>query len=414
MAVVRTVLRIAVLLHLGVFGLARLLPAKQKLSLLSSRRWAWTTEDHLDGALMFQQLSRETPSDLETAPVRELIVKEMVQKYANKPPEDTWQERFEKAMMTPEDPCDADILSTFGWNAGFGSGMNILMAEVATAVYFGRTVAICYAPDEDPYSFDDIFDWEHPIRFCEQPERCPDMRQYAWDEGSKRTPWGFSAIFWAGCLNSMECDLNPTTKSPWLTPAQRHPGIDPEWREWSKRFRHFIYDSVYRIEEGQQKLIDYWVGNFGIESGRKYVGVHLRGTDKFQEAREVSVPEFAEKVHLALNRTNLRLVYMASDDWDFQTALKAHLKATIPGIVVVHKTKDEFRDGIDRRGGHNLDERHRMTLMGELAVLRNATAFVGTASSNIGRLLYFLRTPQVNDTFDISVDEGGDWLSRHC
>jgi len=50
-----------------------------------------------------------------------------------------------------------------------------------------------------------------------------------------------------------------------------------------------------------------------------------------------------------------------------------------------------------------------MTLLADIEAMRRATVFVGTASSNIGRLVYYLR-PRGSAT--ISVDDEGDWLRR--
>mmetsp|Transcript_48416 Transcript_48416/g.149579 ORF Transcript_48416/g.149579 Transcript_48416/m.149579 type:complete len:421 (+) Transcript_48416:99-1361(+) len=348
-------------------------------------------------------------SDLMSVPLRSLVSAEMVRQYADRPPEERWQELLDRATSTPEDPCDADVLSTYGWNAGFGSGVNIFMAEVAVAAYFGRTVARCHAPDQNIFSF--LFLWQHSVRLCNRSELCTDTRQYLYDD-EKRTPWGYSAIFWGGCLNSLECELNHTGRTPWLKPSQRHPGISPEFRAWSKRFRHFIYDSVFRIVPTQREKVESWVQQWGPPAGQPYIGVHLRGTDKYTEAPNVSLPLFVEKISAAAAQAETSLVFIASDDQPLAEELAAQLKAALPGAVPLMKPKGEYPV---KNGGHPLRREEKTALLGELQVLRNSTIFIGTASSNVGRLVYFLREPQEgDDTLSISMDEDGDWFSRFC
>jgi len=53
--------------------------------------------------------------------------------------------------------------------------------------------------------------------------------------------------------------------------------------------------------------------------------------------------------------------------------------------------------------------RAMLVLLTDLEGLRRSSVFIGTASSNMGRLVYFLRGPHLPT---ISLDDDGDFLKR--
>merc|ERR1719414_949089 len=96
----------------------------------------------------------------------------------------------------------------------------------------------------------------------------------------------------------------------------------------------------------------------------------------------------ASLIPIVLNELRLRkirLVYLASDDplasQQIQSALGDHAH------VIEQPRVNET--GYTSRG--YADEGDLMTVLIDVEALRRATVFIGTASSNIGRLVYFLR-----------------------
>jgi len=364
----------------------------------------------VDAARRQQLMGRadyEPASDLMFMELRKRLVSEMVQHYRNRPPTITWPTRMQRSFTEylHGDPCEADILSTMGWNAGFGSGLNVLSAEVAVAAYFGATVAICIPPGAELNRKEyEVFDF--PLPKCRNSSMCSDVRQY---DSTGNVPWGYSVSFWGGCLDHTECDV--WNHVPVKQPAQRFPGIDPEFHMYVRDVKHMTYQAIYKLRPDHQATVQDWRRRFGPPSSdvEPFVGVHIRGTDKFQEAVNTPIEAYANATLHFMDTWNIHSVYLATDDWLRGIEFKTLIMEAKPHCAFFMKSW-EMIDG--RHGGHVLFGQERDIFLAEVDILTDATTFVGTASSNVGRLVYFLRKPDEEAVF--SVDEGNDFLSRHC
>jgi len=354
-----------------------------------------------------------------TPELRSLAIQEMVDHYARKPPAAEWPARAQRAFSEPADPCDADVLATFGWSGGLGSGFNAMASEVGLAVYFNKTVALCHRQGTDYRNF---AGFDLPLRVCGRSELCRDHDQYdralnVSDKPGEKARWGTAVNFWGGCLQHYECDVQLAgSRMPLVKPAFRHPGIDSSFRSFSRDFRHFLYGALWTLTPTERAGVDIKVAQWGPKEG-PFVGIHLRGTDKFHEAQDPGVGAYAQQALAFLRSSNATQVFIASDDKPRLKDLKEQLLAAMPQVQIFAKSEREYPW---RAGGHILEIDERQVMLAEIQQLVRATAFVGSASSNIGRAVYFLRQTQAGevqsgrDLTAYSVDDDNDFFSRHC
>jgi len=267
-------------------------------------------------------------------------------------------------------------------------------------------VALCNPPNADRSSFSKL---QGALRVCNRSALCTDWTQYA-RTGDLKWHWGYGAMFWGGCLDHSECDV-PVAGVPNKPPALRFPGISPSFRVFSRQFRHLVYKDIFRFSAETEALAKHHETLFGPPHSAPYVGVHLRGMDKFSEAVDVGIEPYVEQALRLSRLTGTHAVYLASDDYNRSMTFRSIFEEKAPSSMNLHMKPEEAYVPVP----HNRVVGDALAiLMAEISLLRDAAAFVGTASSNIGRLVYLLRAPSEGDVLDVSVDEGNDFLSRHC
>eukprot|EP00177_Eucheuma_denticulatum_P001833 GFKZ01003272.1.p1 GENE.GFKZ01003272.1~~GFKZ01003272.1.p1 ORF type:complete len:364 (+),score=50.12 GFKZ01003272.1:182-1273(+) len=151
--------------------------------------------------------------------------------------------------------------------------------------------------------------------------------------------------------------------------------------------------------------------------GGNYIGIHVRRGDKEREVEEVELTQYVETVQL-LSKDGTP-VFVASDDG----RVVAKLSQKLPGRRVVALASVEARKG-HSQGGWNKKWKGKyedvVDLLVEVEMLANAMVFVGTFSSNLGRVVYVLRGGKSRDS-GISLDDrwepGVAWRTfgkRYC
>jgi hypothetical protein len=137
----------------------------------------------------------------------------------------------------------------------------------------------------------------------------------------------------------------------------------------------------------------------------KYVGVHIRHGDKYLEAAPASTPEYVAMIREDLQLNNLSLVYVASDDGQAAGVLREQLDRS-EGLARVAE-QERLAEGSYDWSEVYKDEAALQALLVDIEGLRRAKVFLGTASSNIGRLVYSLRG---ESSLSSSLDYDNDFL----
>lgn len=105
----------------------------------------------------------------------------------------------------------------------------------------------------------------------------------------------------------------------------------------------------------------------------------------------------------AVAQSGARKVYVASDD---PRAFKALQGIFMSELEMVQQPPVSRRLLEDRTYG---DDAATISLLTDIVALRRASVFIGTASSNIGELVYYLRRGKSC----VSMDSEGDWMNEH-
>lgn len=294
------------------------------------------------------------------------------------PPRATWDSLFARLTSgASSSPCSARVLGRARLKPdGLGSSVNNFANEMLVAMLSGEPVALC-----SPEGVRDV--WASYFRDPGFP-RCHtcDFRaghhpEDAWIKGFEV---GRSVL--------------------------RNGRDDRASLEETKRF---LYRHLFRLTDSAQATVDSRAQALGLE-GRRFVGVHIRRGDRYKAETAIPINEFADAVRQRCATANTTTVFLATDDSRERSALQ---KALGPGFHVLEQTRLSA-DHYAVRGNSSralppspevLDA--EMAIITDVSLLVRADAFVGTASSNIGRLVFFLR----NQTLPAeSLDDGGDFL----
>jgi hypothetical protein len=83
--------------------------------------------------------------------VQQLLNRELQGRFPRTPARRDWEARLHNATSLPEDPCQADLLSTYGGAApALDGGFNTLASDVAFAAYFSLSIAVKPAVSPHP------------------------------------------------------------------------------------------------------------------------------------------------------------------------------------------------------------------------------------------------------------------------
>merc|ERR1712032_128233 len=180
--------------------------------------------------------------------------------------------------------------------------------------------------------------------------------------------------------------------------------------------KRFIYSKLFKFKQEVVEESESMATKLGLD-GVPYVGVHLRRGDKSIELEEdfVSLQSFAEEVEKQCKALKAGgkacQVFVATDRPD----LIPEFKAALPGVNVV--TQEDVTPGgmYLVRNGDDDDEASKIAsespFLLDLHMLIKSDVFVGTASSNIGRFVFFNRA---KDEPSVSLDDEGSFFKRNC
>jgi len=172
----------------------------------------------------------------------------------------------------------------------------------------------------------------------------------------------------------------------------------------------FLYRQLYQwtpyflkeFEQFRQRL------NFTADMG-PYVGVHVRRGDKctsyWCEAKPVGLITYAKKAKEMCHILKTTTVFVTTDSpGQVVHSLTRHLGSK---YRIVTPPKHNPREFWQR--GSKYSSQGRRDLLLEMKMLIQADGFIGTASSNLGRFVYFMRSSKKRSW---SLDDGGNFLAR--
>jgi hypothetical protein len=286
-------------------------------------------------------------------------------------PRDTWEERWNQIFANKANPCAASIRMSMNLPSkdhGFGSAMNNYANEALVGMYSGEQVAIC------------------------RPEGARDI----WDEN-------FVDPGLPVCTSCSAPRLNDP--AVWCSGAKASMQMAKSMPEMLEGVKRFIYWRLFKLRPGLSDAASKMQGKLGILH-EPYVGVHIRRGDKLRESgffRETK--DFATIAEQLCDAMGARKIFVASDDPKALTEMRTLVRSDLFVQGQPPMTKSEYAE----RGA--LEKHMETVLLLDIVLLIRANAYVGTASSNVDRFVYFQRDPR---TQSISLDEGGDYLYRSC
>jgi len=296
-------------------------------------------------------------------------------------------------VTSVEAPCSADAFLGFNeayTSAGFGSKVNNGMNQLAVAAYGNFSVAVS-GKGHFFETWNSFFTTSLPV--CIDDRIVYDARI----EGMQRK--FFSKL------------------------AQ----TDEEYVSAAKRA---IYATYYTYTEDTKNHIDETLKSYGLPNHHhhhKYFGVHIRRGDKVSEssltdpevyANVVTRKEMSSAIDIArsaakhiiaanyrtIKYEQIRTVWLATLDGDAESVFREVLGADYE-IKSLNQTAGDWHSSAHSQyypGSASVYD-----ILTDVEALRRSHTFIGTGSSNIGRLVYFLRQPGSNS---ISLDES--FLSR--
>jgi hypothetical protein len=162
---------------------------------------------------------------------------------------------------------------------------------------------------------------------------------------------------------------------------------------------------IWRLKAPTRARIDDLLAESGLEPGMSYVGVHVRRGDKDKEVAFVALTEYIRAVDAVAPASDTP-VFVASDD----SSVASALAILAPGRAIFTLSpaaSPAIRGGHDQlahnRGALKHNRARVEALLAEIHALVHADLFVGSFSSNLGRLVHVLRSADAETS--ISVDD---------
>jgi len=256
---------------------------------------------------------------------------------------------------------------------GFGSGANNFVNEILLAMRSKKSIAVC-SPKDVETLWDGWFE-DGGVPRC---HKCHWTDRYN-----------------DGIVRQVMTDV--------------YMGTHAITRRRIEEYKRFVHRTLFRPKKRLEDATDKVQEDLGLADHR-FVGVHIRRGDKGGEAAPVSTSKYAKAVRKlcrhAVEECGTK-VFLATDDEvakrqlqeefaKLGSAFKVVQQKRLPKVYYMMRNRDD-------------NEKAEKNLAVDLQLLIRAYAFVGTASSNLGRFVYFSRGD--SDT-SLSVDDGGDFLRR--
>jgi len=283
-----------------------------------------------------------------------------------------------ESARASKNACKPDMFVGFNiehTRCGFGSKVNNFMNQLAVAAYGNFSVSVAASGDFRGFFQTWNMFFENPLPYCESKKTASDEQKLI-----SRTEREF---------------FHDLAKS------------DAQYAEVLKRA---IYKAHYQYKADTTTHIQDTLKRYGLPE--HYFGVEIRHGDKSAEAKPVETKDYAHIIQegkvmqnvsvavamaknaaehiIAMKSTNIRTVWLATIDPDAEAALRDALGVGYDIKSLVQTTKD-WNGNADIL--YYPGSPHVYDLLTDVEALRRSHTFIATASSNIGRWVYFLREP---------------------
>lgn len=282
------------------------------------------------------------------------------------PASGSYDQAFSSVMTgAAADSCAAPLLARSRLSPwGMGAHLNQFANEVELAIYSGKPIALC-APDGVRDAWGIYF--ENPgFSKCGQCD---------WRVGPRQYP-------------EMGWDVSDSSDHAKMADVKR-----------------FLYKKLFTLKPDAKMAVDEGLQKLGLSGS--YIGVHVRRGDKSQEVPLVPLERFTAAIQDMHSTLGTSTVFLATDDASVKSALQQQLGSSYE-IVEQKRLPDE---AYQLRGDASRsmvppfgEEEEEKSVLTDVAALAGAAGFIGTASSNIDRLVYFQRDSSLPS---VSLDEGG-------
>lgn len=325
--------------------------------------------DDLDKFMKFGPATTQAPAAVASSPLTDsatLSISEVLAG-AKWPEQDSYEQTFANVIHgAAGQACAAPLLGRSRLSPyGMGAHLNQFANEVELAMYSGKPIALCAPPNvRDAWAkyFNDP-----GFSKCDQCDFGAGPRQY----------------------REMGWDVSDSPDHAKMADVKR-----------------FIYGKLFSMSYDAQMAVDSGLSQLGLPSA--YIGVHLRRGDKSQEVPLVPVGSFVSAIQDMSRELGTQTVFLASDDETMHSALQQSLgssyniieQARLP--TEAYKLRGDASRAVDPPFGEEAEEK---SVLIDVTALVRASGFIGTASSNIDRLVYFQRDTSKPS---VSLDEGGN------
>ncbi|KAI0565822.1 Alpha-(1,6)-fucosyltransferase [Gracilaria domingensis] len=133
----------------------------------------------------------------------------------------------------------------------------------------------------------------------------------------------------------------------------------------------------------------------------QYLAVHIRRGDKAKERPLVPLRRYVEAIKLMQNSNGT--VFIATDDGSVIKTMREQLAGRrVVSVTAAQERKGHIQKLMNRMYLKQNEERV-VALLAEIEMMRKATVFIGTFSSNLGRLVHVLRDQEAESS--VSLDD---------
>jgi len=269
--------------------------------------------------------------------------------------------------LTKQDGCGATMIVGFNEKkptSGFGSKVNNFMNQLALAAYGGFSVSM-WSPGHFEGIWNQFFENSLPVCKHEEAAEYPGL-----EHGGR--------MFWQEL-------------------SKNHP-------DYVVQAKRDIYKAHYKYNQQTAAHIEEALKKKNLP--KEFYGVHIRTGDKARETSDHAtkgVEGYANEI-LKKKDEGIRTVWLATVDPDVEQQLQKALGSEYD-IKVLSSGDGQW----ERTPGDTYEagSEKMFNLLTDVEALRRSSHFIGTASSNMGRLVYFLREEK---STAVSLDE--DFLAR--
>lgn len=283
------------------------------------------------------------------------------------PEKDSYDDVFRKVISgAAGQACSAPLLARSRLSPyGLGAHLNQFANEVELAMYSGQPLALCA-----PANVRDA--WE---KYFNDPgfSKCGECD---WGSGPRQ-------------YREMGWDVSDSSDHTHMVDVKR-----------------YVYGKLFGLKYDVQETVNTGLSALGLPSS--YVGVHVRRGDKSQEVPLVPIERFASAIQEMSSSLGTTTIFLASDDAATHSSLQQLLGSSYKIIeqarlpAEAYKLRGDAARSMEPTYGVEDEEKSVLT---DVSALVNAAGFIGTASSNIDRLVYFQRDASKPT---LSLDEGGN------